>query len=316
MSVAKKTSGIGTREALQLASQAADDAVAALELTRAEVKKIPPTTPPDPRDALLAGVGASVWARFNPTRSRWPELREFDQQLARIDEQQVRANEKVAALLERRRLAPEAHSRVLADWLADEKGARPEAETVALTEQIEAAQDEHKALELLRERILGERVGFVTKRRRRLVKDADRATESARDRYLSLVGQLEQAREELVARRQTAVWAACFPSEALAAQPDTHHLCAGLRKPVEAALPGLRLALPAPAVLEILRSDAAHLATASTIEQAAEMQATTVAALTGGEASWGGSPEDLERERREKARARAAYEAAWGKPRN
>ena len=66
-------------------------------------------------------------------------------------------------------------------------------------------------------------------------------------------------------------------------------------------------------MFEILRSDATHLATASTIEQAAELRDTTVAALTGREAMWEGSDEDLERIAREKKQAIERYRERWGR---
>ena len=66
------------------------------------------------------------------------------------------------------------------------------------------------AQDVLRDRILEERIAFVEKHRKRLVRDAERETERAKERYLGLVGGVEQLREELVGLRQTAVWAAVY----------------------------------------------------------------------------------------------------------
>jgi len=181
---------------------------------------------------------------------------------------------------------------------------------------IASTQADLAALEQLVERVYEERALFVSRNRRRLVKEATRETESARARYLAKVDEAEQARGELIANRQTEIWAAIYPADELASQPASHALCGGLQRPVEAAIPGLKLQLPAFAVFTLLREDGRHLTSIATTEQAALLRDTTVAALTGREAIWSGSPEDLERERREKERARAAHEAMWGKPRN
>lgn len=114
-------------------------------------------------------------------------------------------------------------------------------EAARLDEEIESKQQDLAALEQLTERVYADRADFVAKNRRRLVKDAHRETNSARDRYLKLVDE---------------------------------------------------------------------------IEQAAEMQSTTPGALTGRDALWAGSDEDLKRQKREKQRALERYESVWGPPRD
>lgn len=308
-----------TTEALALANEAAGHAVEALVLTREEVAKIPEPVPPDPRDdpnqARLIKVASTMSRRFNPLRNRWPELREIDARITELDLKKHGLFQRIEELGQRRILAPQRDEARLADWFAaGSKGDRPPLEVTQLEEEIASTQADLAALEQLTERAYAEKVAFVTRHRRRLVKDAARETESARDRYLTLVGELEQARDELVATRQTEVWASIYPSDTLVSQPPTLALCGGLLRPVEEAIPGLKHQLPAHAVLKLLRSDATHLSTVSTVDQAAEIQSTTAGVLTGRGALWAGSEEDLERQQREKERARAEYESVWGPP--
>ena len=99
------------------------------------------------------------------------------------------------------------------------------------------------------------------------------------------------------------MWAALYPSDTLGSKPATHALCAGLRQPVEDALPGVTIQLPIDAAFKLLRNDVQCLSTASTVDQAAEMQKTTSRLLVGKAAMWAGSEEDKEFQEREKERA-------------
>jgi hypothetical protein len=75
--------------------------------------------------------------------------------------------------------------------------------------------------------VLAERIAFVEKNRKPLVRDAERETERARARYLELVDELAQVREDLVELRQTTVWASLYPNESLATLPRTMRSSAG-----------------------------------------------------------------------------------------
>jgi hypothetical protein len=88
-----------------------------------------------------------------------------------------------------------------------------------LDDRVAALEAEHAAFDIRRQRLLDERVAFVVKRRKSLVRDGDKATAEKLDQYLALVDALEQAREELIALRQTTLWAALFPSETLGTDP-------------------------------------------------------------------------------------------------
>ena len=67
-------------------------------------------------------------------------------------------------------------------------------------------------------------------------------------------------------------------------------------------------------VFELLRKDARYFATASTLEQAAEMQGVSEGALRGKEAMWAGSDEDLAFQQREKKRLMEEHARIWGSP--
>jgi hypothetical protein len=155
-----------------------------------------------------------------------------------------------------------------------------------------------------RENALGEKVAFVDKHRKRLVEDAEEETERARDRYLSAIAEAERARADLIGMRETTVWAAVYPSDTLMTYAPSHALVAG--RPRESRRHGFQSAVIASAAFDLLRDDAEVLTTLSTREQAAAMQGTTTAALSGEEAMWAGSDEDVARQQRERERVIAA----------
>jgi hypothetical protein len=165
---------------------------------------------------------------------------------------------------------------------------------------------EHAAIDSLRTGVLEERIAFVERHRKRLVRDAEREAEQAQARYLEAVELLAQAREELVGLRETTVWAALYPSETLTTMAPSHALVGGRRRELEQHLPGVQGELPAHAVLAALRADAEYLAAVSTVEQAAAMQGITTAELTTRKAMWAGSDADLARQKREKEQLIAA----------
>ena len=106
------------------------------------------------------------------------------------------------------------------------------------------------------------------------------------------------------------MWASLFPSPSLQTFAPSHHVAGGRRRATERHLPGLKAAIPAHAIVGLLREDADYLATVSTVEQAAEMAGVSEGTLTGTDAVWSGSDEDRARQRRE----REALIAAGGSP--
>lgn len=124
---------------------------------------------------------------------------------------------------------------------------------------------------------------------------------------------MKQARDELVGLRETVVWAALYPSELLRTFAPSHVLVGGRRAEVERHL-NIPNQLPVHGVVDVLRADAEHFSTVSTVEQAAAMQGVSRAELKGDEAMWAGSDADLAAPKREKEQLRALYESTWGRP--
>ena len=251
---AKKTSGIGTREALALASQAADDAVAALELTRAEVEKIPPTTPPDPRDGLGRGlltVEQSTWARLSPRhRNRWPKLAELDQRVAELDIRQATLVRELETLQQKRSSVEQRHADALATWYtAGQQGQRPASDANELDELIADARGEHDAIDRLRATELAAKVGYVKRNRRSLAKTAATSVAKTKADYETAIAQLEQARDALIDARATQLWSLAYPSESLTATPPTYSLAGGVKAVNQRWLPGLTSDIQAAALL-------------------------------------------------------------------
>lgn len=209
--------------------EAADIALGSAKIAKRAAESMPK---PDPREDVnyqrLSGLEESFWARISPRRNRWPELRVIDERLVELDRRQ---NELIATLAELRgrfERAGAEYADALAAWMAaGESEPKPVSEARTLEEAISEAEAEYAAIDNLRTRVLEERIEFVAKHRKRLVRDAERETEKAKAHYLTLIEELERAREELVGVRETAVWAALFPSEALASMAPTYSLAGG-----------------------------------------------------------------------------------------
>jgi hypothetical protein len=109
------------------------------------------------------------------------------------------------------------------------------------------------------------------------------------------------------------LWALLYPSETLQSDPPHMHALAGARLSIQQKhLPGVKAMLPAHAVYALLRDDADHLATVASVEQAAEIQGTTKAAISGSEPQWLDSDAQHEQERKDKERARKRFREEWG----
>ena len=149
---------------------------------------------------------------------------------------------------------------------------------------------------------------FVEKNRRRLVREADKATEGAQARYAQALDAAERARGELIDCRAAALWASLFPGELANQAPDVAAVAANLRKPVESVLQ-LKTRLAADGVFRVLRSDAGIRASAMTREQALALGA---ADPHQDAAIWQGTPEHQEQMRKERQEARERYRREWG----
>ncbi|MEJ7570037.1 MAG: hypothetical protein WKF41_17450 [Gaiellaceae bacterium] len=299
------------------ADAAAADAIRAAELAKKFAQQAKPP-PPDPRtgpafELLRRGEGSAL-ARISPRRNRWPDLQRIDERVAEIDQRQARASAELQDTRERRQGADARYQLALADGLAaGQPGDRPVSEVGRLEERIAALEAEIAAHDLVRERVLEERVAFVVQSRKALVRDVEKELEERRSRCLELLDELEHARDDLIALAQTGAWARLYPSETLTAAPPFAGAIVGARLKVqERHLPGLKSQLPAASVYALLRADVDHCASAITVEQAAAAEGQTTSALTGREASWAGRAEDHARDRAEKAERIADYIKEWG----
>jgi len=294
--------------AVERVEAAADIAIGSAEVALKAAQSIPVPPPPDSRDdpnfALLTGPEQSWWARLSPRRNRWADVAAVDVRIADLDRAQQALHDQLADLHQRRQTADADHAARLAPWMADPQGERPQNEAQALDEQITDMSAEHQAIDIQREAVLREKVDLVERRRKSLVRDAERAVDTAKKRYLEAVAAVEAARAELVELNEARIWAAVFPSDTLTTMPPSHALVSGRR--VETERNGFQTAVLATSVFSLLRDDAGVFAQVATRDQAALMQGTTTAALTGDEAMWADSDEDLARRKRERERLIAA----------
>lgn len=300
------------------AEAAADIALGSAHIAKQAAEKVVDALPtPDPRDNVnfqrLAGLEQSMLARISPRhRNRWPDLLEIDERWEDCDRRQEEIRASLNDLHTRRQRAETEHADALAAWMiAGQQGSRPMSEAKALDDAIADAAAEHDAVDRLRDTILEERIAFMNKHRKRLVRDADEETQRARERYVEAIAEVERVRAELIGLRETTVWASLYPSDTLRSFAPSHALAGGGRRASERR--GFQTAVPAPAVFDLLRDDAEHLTTVATAEQAAAIDGVSRAALMGDEAMWAGSDEDRERQKREKQRLIEMYERTWGR---
>lgn len=306
-------------QAAREAGEAADIALAAAALAKTAATEAKATVPAlDPREAphfeLFQRAEGWAAARINPRRSRWPALQQLDARVAEIDLAQTRALSELGELQQRRASAEPEHQARLADWLAGgQQGPRPVSEAGELDTRIAELTAEVAAHDISRERVYGERVAYVEKQRKRLLREAEAERKRRLARCLALVDELEREREELIACRQTELWAALFPHDTLATEAPFTNCIAGARLKVqERHLPGVKAQLPAHSVFGLLRDDANHCATVVTTAQAAALSGSTEKALTDEEAAWQDRKFELDQRRRENQAAIDAYVREWG----
>jgi hypothetical protein len=270
----------------------------------------------DPREApffdLFAAAERTALARILPRRNRWADLLAFDQRIADVEQQQARLNQELGELFQQQRTAGPDHERALVSWHANgAKGPRPEPTAAAIAERIAQLQADHAALGVLLEQTASEKGAFVARHRKRLVADARRERDRARDRYLSLIGELVGARSELTAAAQTVVWTSLFPHPSLATDPDVGLLAAGQSRAMREAVPGLNLALTLENVVRLLEADAGIVADARSREQQAALAGIDPRQLDAG-AHWTGTEEGRQAERAEKKAARERFKREHG----
>jgi hypothetical protein len=213
--------------------QAADIALGSAAVAQKAAKKVVDALPrPDVRDdpnfARLAGQEQTWLAKLSPRRNFWPAVAAVDARIADLDRRQGELHDRLADLRRRRAEAGSDYASRLAAWMAgDQEGQKPLPEAATLDEAISEAAAEHAAIDRLREDVLADKIALVERRRRSLVRDAERAVGQAKRRYLAAVDAVEAAREELVDLNQTRIWAAVYPSDTLQTYPPDHVMVAG-----------------------------------------------------------------------------------------
>jgi hypothetical protein len=112
------------------------------------------------------------------------------------------------------REAKEADRGALTAWqLEDGKRPRPEPTAPALERDIAERRADRGAARLAAESVYEDKAAYVERHRKRLVRDADKATREAHGRVMDALDAYERAREELVESREAALWAALYPSD-------------------------------------------------------------------------------------------------------
>lgn len=252
----------------------------------------------------LAREESSALRRSSP-RSRWREIDDLDRRVAELEQRGQAASADLQRLHEDRRLAPERDARRLADWIASgESGKRPSPSAPDLDCRIEEAGRERDALARAAADVLEEKLSYVEKHRKRLVREADSQVEKTARRYEQVIGELAAVRAELAAVRHAAVWASVYPARSAGAAPP-NTIVGGRRKVLERA--SITAQVLPERLWELLRDDAAYLEHALTEEQAEEL-----GLWRDDNAVWGDTAQGREAERKDKRAALARYRQEWG----
>ncbi|HEX2112695.1 MAG TPA: hypothetical protein VHF67_14200 [Gaiellaceae bacterium] len=210
----------------------------------------------------------------------------FDERARELTQRVASPNEELERLEQRLREATEADRDALtACQLEDGKRPRPEPTAPALEREIEERRADCDAANQAIERVYADKAAYVERHRKRLVREADKATREAHGRVMDALDAYERAREELVESLEAALSAALYPSDLAHVFPAWPRLATGLRKPVKPTL-GLKTVVPLAGVLALLRADAEILPEVATQDQAAALRGTTTARLMGREATW------------------------------
>jgi hypothetical protein len=222
-----------------------------------------PRTPPARRypDGLpgigMLGEEANVLRGVLPRRNRWPALAKFREDVAAIEAhireltaQSQRVHERLVSV---DRDDADRH----AGWLLDGQQGDPpapqkpelEAERDRLAAEIAGAQ---AAVEELNNR----QVDYVHRHRSKLRKDLQVPVAEAQARLEQKLRETEEARDELVALRETAIWLELYP-EAHESDVQIGGVPIAGAERRRLAPHGLELAIPAAKLFAALREDAA-----------------------------------------------------------
>jgi hypothetical protein len=218
-------------------------------------------------DRSIESYAYKRWSptRWNPFRSRWPEVHAFDERVAQLERRQADVNAELATLQEGLRTAIKDDGEALARWVADPVDTRPVPAAPQIEERIAELERERDALTLAMHHELDRKAAYVSKHRGRLRLEAEKAHNEAVAQLQAAIDKAEQARDEVVRCVEAEFWAANFPGE----DADAGRLQLALMKGgrVTRAIPNLQSQTVATQLIAALREDAAWLDTVTADEE-------------------------------------------------
>ena len=203
--------------------------------------------------------------RWSPRRARWPQVREYDARVARLEQRQSELNAELIGLQEQLVRAEARDHEALARWVADPKGTRPLPTAPAIGLRSSELEDERDALTTAMRHTLDEKTEYVARHRSRLRKEAAAIREDAVKRLAEMIDAVDAARAEVVESLEDERWAAHYPSQE--ADPGTLRLAMVKGGRLISSVPELGGQIAAVQAIGLLREDAGWLSTVLKDEQ-------------------------------------------------
>jgi hypothetical protein len=205
-------------------------------------------------------------------------------------------------------VAPAHDGDALSTWeLMGRKGPKPEPTVPALERRAQELSRAIAGMDRRRGEVLVEKAAFVERRRKRLIKDSEKAADAARTAYEQAIATAERARSDLADIRQSGLWAHMYPAEEQHLLEVPRGIAGNQREPLVKA--GLSGPVEVGRLWQLLRDDAAFLERGLSAEQRA---------LIGPDddprqATWVETPEGRQRAREELDKQIAAFRADIGR---
>jgi hypothetical protein len=263
----------------------------------------------------MAGIGGLAQLedqarhRLSPRKNRWKDVAGFDQRVGELEARRSEIQARLQPLHDELSNATSADAQAVAAWITNGKrGDRPGSIEPALKKQVAELTREADGLVLAVGEELHRKAAYVEKHRVRLAKDARRHVDGAHARMVGLVAELERARDELAATRESELWALLYPHDAATRPPQMAMLAGGLKRPGERL--GLVQATQIERLFEAMRADGEWLKRASTPEQRALLEGRDPKRK--GPAWWGGTEQGRDAERRETQEIVNQYVSEYG----
>jgi hypothetical protein len=222
--------------------------------------------PPD-----LDRAEANAWRRFIPRQIPWREVAAYEQEILKLEERHREVESERDEVSARLRGAADRDADALAEWeRGGRSGRRPALSLPQLEEELARRQDELQAVRRAIDQVTSERAAYVANHRDRLTKEAEKALETARARAVEAVGELEEARAELIEARRVLSWSALYPSPEAGREPSFQQFGGGLRRILEPL--GLAQVAAAESIRASLRQDIDWIKDAVTVEQQQKLE--------------------------------------------